>query len=49
MQIYHKKDQAEQGKFQNAQFEEKRSIRKCNGRKSSAKGEKKFKEKSEVK
>ena len=38
-------EQAEQGKLKNVQFEEKRSTRKCNGAKSSAQGDKKFKEK----
>lgn len=39
----------EQGKLKNVQFEEKRSTRKYNGVKSSAQGDKKFKEKSDAK
>ena len=38
MQIYNEKEQAEQGKIQNVQFEEKRSTREFNGAESSAQG-----------
>ena len=44
MQIYNEMEQAEQGKIQNVQFEEKRSTRKGNGAKSSTQRDKKFKE-----
>ncbi|ERE78459.1 heparan sulfate glucosamine 3-O-sulfotransferase 2-like protein [Cricetulus griseus] len=41
---YDEKEQAMQGKIQNVQFEEKRSIRKCDGANSSAQEDEKFKE-----
>ena len=47
MQIYNEKDQTEQRKMQNVQFEEKRSTRKYNGIKPRA--PRKFTEKSDAK
>jgi hypothetical protein len=39
MQIYNEREQAEQGKIQNVQFEKNRNTRKCNQSKSSAQGD----------
>ena len=40
MKIYNEKEQAEQGKLQNVNFEEKKSTRKWNGAKSCVQGDK---------
>ena len=40
MKIYNEKEQAEQGKLQNVNFEEKKSTRKWNGAKSCVRGDK---------
>lgn len=48
MDIYNEKEQAEQGKIQNTQFEEKRSTMNYIGTKYSVQGDTKFKEKSDA-
>ena len=48
MQIYNEKEQAEQGRIQNVQFEKKGGTRKWNEAKSRVKGDKQIKEKPDI-
>ena len=47
--LYKTKEQAEKGKIQNVQFDEKGRISKCHGAKTSVQGNKKFKESLDAK